>query len=133
MEVLNQLDTEGNFEHLFVNKQRSKETEAPYTTITKVWDRLRNKASLPHLRIHDCRHLFASWLVCSGRPIFEVMTLLGHANVKTTQRYAHLSTKTLQDASNSASVIIQGAMQQRVKAVSTSALAAQKLVEAKAA
>lgn len=131
MEVLNQLDTEGNFEHLFVNKQRSIEMkkEAPYTTITKVWDRIRNHAGIPHFRIHDCRHLFASWLVCSGRPIFEVMTLLGHANVKTTQRYAHLSTKTLQQASNSASLIIQGAMQARPIAVEV----IPELLEAKAA
>lgn len=119
MEVINQLDTEGIYEHLFVNKQRSAEIkkEAPYTTITKVWDRIRNKAGIPHFRIHDCRHLFCSWLVSSGRPIYEVMTLAGHANVKTTQRYAHLSTKTLQDASNSASVIIQGAMKTKVDEV----------------
>lgn len=130
MEVLNQLDTEGTYVHLFVNKQRSIEMnkEAAYTTITKVWDRIRNQAGIPHFRIHDCRHLFCSWLVSSGRPIFEVMTLAGHANVKTTQRYCHLSTKTLQDASNSASLIIQGAMQQRVQAVAVPAL-----VEAKAA
>lgn len=125
MEVLNQLDTEGTYEHLFVNKPRSIEMkkEAPYTTITKVWDRIRNQAGIPYFRIHDCRHLFCSWLVSSGRPIYEVMTLVGHANVKTTQRYAHLSTKTLQDASNSASLIIQGAMessmQSRLIAVDT--------------
>lgn len=132
MEVLNQLDTEGTYVHLFVNKQRSIEMkkEAPYTTITKVWDRIRNQAGIPHFRIHDCRHLFCSWLVSSGRPIYEVMTLVGHANVKTTQRYAHLSTKTLQDASNSASVIIQGAMQQRVQAVVVPALASPSLLEA---
>ena len=119
MEVLSQLDTEGYFEHLFVNRQRSEKLgkEAPYTTITKVWDRIRNEAGIPHFRIHDARHLFASWLVSSGRPIFEVMTLLGHADVKTTQRYAHLSTKTLQDASNSASAIIRGAMLASVTAV----------------
>jgi len=106
LEVLDQLDTEGKFEHLFINKQ----TEKPYTTIMKVWTRLRSKAGLPHLRIHDLRHQFASFLVNSGRTIFEVSQLLGHSDSKVTARYAHLSSKTLQDASNSASVVMKGAM-----------------------
>lgn len=119
MEVLSQLDTEGVYEHLFVNKQRSKKLkkEAPYTTITKVWDRIRKEAGIPHFRIHDSRHLFCSWLVSSGVPIYSVMSLAGHADVKTTQRYAHLSTKALQDASASASVIIQSAMQEQIHSV----------------
>jgi integrase len=41
----------------------------PYTTITKVWSRLRTKAGLPHLRIHDLRHQYASFLVNSGRTL----------------------------------------------------------------
>ncbi len=106
LEVLGQLDTEGKFEHLFINKQ----TEQPYTTIMKVWARLRSKAGLPHLRIHDLRHQFASFLVNSGRTLYEVQQLLGHSDAKVTQRYAHLSSKTLQDAANSASVAMKDSM-----------------------
>ncbi len=105
LDVLAQLDTEGTFEHLFINKQ----TGLPYTTIMKVWTRLRAKAELPHLRIHDLRHMFASFLVNSGRSLYEVQQLLGHSDAKVTARYAHLSLKTLQEAANSASVAIQGA------------------------
>jgi site-specific recombinase XerD len=93
-------------DYLFVNHQ----TGQPYTTIMKVWTRLRNKAGLPHLRIHDLRHSFASFLVNSGRTLYEVQQILGHSQSIVTERYAHLSTKTLQDASNSASVIIRGAI-----------------------
>ena len=107
IDVLNQLDTEGDFEHLFINKQ----TGEPYTTIHKVWGRLRRKAGLTHLRIHDLRHQYASFLVNSGRTLYEVQQILGHSDPSVTQRYAHLSTKSLQDAANSASVIIKGAMQ----------------------
>ncbi len=103
--ILNQLDTEGKFDHLFVNKRTGK----PYTTIMKVWERLRQKAGLPHLRLHDLRHSYASFLVNSGRSIYEVSKILGHSDVKVTERYAHLSTKTLQEAANTASIIIQGA------------------------
>lgn len=106
LEVLDQLDTEGKYEHLFINKQ----TEKPYTTIMKVWTRLRAKAGLPHLRIHDLRHQYASFLVNSGRTLYEVQQLLGHSDAKVTQRYAHLSSKTLQDAANSASAVMKSSM-----------------------
>ena len=105
LEVLAQLDTEGNFAHVFINK----ETGKPYTTIMKVWTRLRTKAGLPHLRLHDLRHSYASFLVNSGRTLYEVQQILGHSDSKVTERYAHLSSKTLQEAANTASVIIRGA------------------------
>ena len=73
----------------------------------KVWSRLRSKAELPHLRIHDLRHQFASFLVNGGRTLYEVQTILGHSDAKVTQRYAHLSSRSLQDAANTASVMIQ--------------------------
>lgn len=104
--IIESLDTKGKYAYLFINPKTGK----PYTTIMKVWSRLRNKAGLPHLRIHDLRHQYASFLVNSGRSIYEVKTILGHADIKTTERYAHLSSKTLQDAANSASAMIEGAM-----------------------
>lgn len=105
-DVLNQLDTEGTFEHLFVNRQ----TGNPYTTVHKVWGRLRKKAGVPFLRIHDLRHQYASFLVNSGRTLYEVQQILGHSDPSVTQRYAHLSTKSLQDAANSASDVIRRGM-----------------------
>jgi integrase len=50
LEVLAELDTEGSFEYLFVNRRTGK----PYTNIMKVWSRLRTKAGLPHVRITTC-------------------------------------------------------------------------------
>lgn len=125
--ILKQIEDTKGYDWLFVNHQTGK----PYTTIMKVWTRLRNKAGLPHLRIHDLRHSFASFLVNSGRTLYEVQQILGHSQSIVTERYAHLSTKTLQDASNSASVIIKGAMQARVQAVAVEAIP--ELLEAKAA
>lgn len=106
IEVLSQLDTEGKFEYLFINAK----TKLPYVTIHKVWERLRKKAGLPHIRIHDIRHLHASLLVNSGRTLYEIQQILGHSSPSVTQRYAHLSTKSLQEASNSASIKIKEAM-----------------------
>ena len=104
--VLNQLDTEGRFEHVFINRKTGK----PYTTIQKVWNRLRNEADLGHIRVHDLRHSYSSFLVNSGRTLYEVQQILGHSNPKVTQRYSHLSTATLQEAASSAADLINEAM-----------------------
>ena len=53
-------------------------------------------------------HQFASFLVNSDRTLYEVQSILGHSDAKVTQRYAHLSSRSLQDAANTASVMIQG-------------------------
>lgn len=105
LEVLGQLQTEGKYENVFVNRKTGK----PYTTVMKVWGRLRILAKLPNYRLHDCRHQMASLLVNSGRSLYEVQNILGHSNPKVTQRYSHLSSKALQEASNTASVAIKAA------------------------
>lgn len=105
MEILNQLDTRGKFEYLFINRL----TGMPYCNIHKVWHRLREKAGLKHLRIHDLRHQYASFLVNSGRTLYEVQQIFGHSTSVVTQRYSHLSTKVLNEAAQSASVKIKEA------------------------
>jgi hypothetical protein len=52
------------------------------------------------VRLHDLRHSFASFLVNSGRSLYEVQRLLGHHDPKMTMRYAHLSPGALIDAAN---------------------------------
>ena len=104
--MLADLHTESDFEHLFVNRKTGK----PYVAIAKVWHRLRRKAGLPQLRLHDLRHQFASFLVNGGRTLYEVQQILGHSDAKVTQRYAHLSAKTLQEAASSASARIEAGL-----------------------
>jgi site-specific recombinase XerD len=99
LEVLDRLGTEGKSEHLFINLK----TKERLTAVNKVWVRLRIKAGLKDLRLHDLRHQFASFLVNDGRSIYEVQKILGHSDTKVTERYAHLQQKTLERASNSAS------------------------------
>lgn len=57
------------------------------------WDSARKSAGLSDVRLHDLRHSFASFLVNAGRSIYEVQKILGHTQIKTTQRYAHLALK----------------------------------------
>lgn len=86
------------------------DTRKPFVSIFCAWNTARKKAGLADVRIHDLRHSFASLLVNSGRTLYEVQHLLGHTQVKTTQRYAHLSQDTLLDAANAASRAVAGMM-----------------------
>lgn len=70
-------------------------TRLPYVSIFCSWNTARKAAGLPEVRMHDLRHSFASNLVNSGRSIYEVAKVLGHTQLKTSQRYSHLSQETL--------------------------------------
>jgi integrase len=54
----------------------------------------------PTVRLHDLRHTFASNLVTNGVGLQKVKELLGHTQISTTERYAHLADGALRDASN---------------------------------
>ena len=105
MELLEQLGTEETSAYLFVSDR----TGERLGYIQKVWERLRKEAGLPHLRLHDLRHQYASFLVNSGRTLYEVQKILGHSSHSVTERYAHLSSSSLMEAANSASVMLKGA------------------------
>jgi integrase len=74
------------------------ETGKPIQFFHRTWDRIRKAAGIPDVKIHTLRHSVASWLINSGRSLYEVKELLGHADISTTQRYAHLTQDTLKDA-----------------------------------
>lgn len=77
-------------------------TQKSFVSFFAAWDTVRRKAGLADVRIHDLRHSFASLLINNGRSLYEVQKLLGHSQVRTTQRYAHLTPETLLDARNAA-------------------------------
>jgi integrase len=76
---------------IFMNTRTGK----AYISFFYSWDAARIRAGLPDLRVHDLRHSFASFLVNAGRSLYEVQELLGHADIRTTSRYAHLSRERL--------------------------------------
>ncbi len=93
VQVLARRKTNGS-EYVFPNPRTGK----PLSHLYESWHRIRTLAGLQDVRIHDIRHNFASLLVNHGRSLYEVQKLLGHADISTTQRYAHLSQDTLKDA-----------------------------------
>jgi site-specific recombinase XerD len=58
--------------------------------IKRLWFAVRHAAGLDGLRLHDLRHSFASVPAIGGDSLLIIRSLLGHAKVATTERYAHL-------------------------------------------
>jgi integrase len=55
------------------------------------WQRVRARAGLKDVRIHDLRHTFASTAIAQGQGLSMIGRLLGHTQLQTTARYAHLA------------------------------------------
>ncbi len=102
VELLRKLQNKKCCDYAFANPN----TRKPFQSIYYSWHSARRDAGLEDVRIHDLRHSFASFLVNAGRSLYEVQTLLGHTQIKTTQRYAHLSTASLRNASNEISAAV---------------------------
>ena len=103
--------------------------DGPIIGLQKAWDGVRTRATalarsqavqagespehapdLSSLRLHDLRHSFASFAVADGSSLFMVGKILGHAQVSTTQRYAHLRDDPLKVVVNRTGARIAGLM-----------------------
>lgn len=51
------------------------------------------RAGLQGCRVHTLRHTLASRLIQNGMSVYEVREILGHSDIKTTMRYAHLESR----------------------------------------
>ena len=57
--------------------------------LATVWGKLRVDIGLPHVRLHDLRHGFATVAISSGEPLRTVSGLLAHSELQTTAGYTH--------------------------------------------
>ncbi len=78
--------------------------------LQKPWQRIRKRAGLDDVRIHDLRHSFASMAVAGGLSLPVIGALLGHTQPATTARYAHLADDPLKQAANLTGSRIAAAM-----------------------
>jgi integrase len=81
--------------------------------LQKPWRRIRAKAGLHDVRIHDLRHSFASVAAGAGMSLPMIGKLLGHTQASTTQRYAHLAADPVRTAANLIGTEINAAMRGR--------------------
>lgn len=72
--------------------------KAHLTDLQHPWRRIRKAAGLDDVRIHDLRHTFASGGLLVGEGLAMIGKLLGHTQVQTTARYAHLASDPVKQA-----------------------------------
>ncbi len=85
---------EQRYEHIFRNHKYHR----PMRDLSSHWSRVTRAAGLLGFRIHDLRHTFASHAAMNKETLPMIGRLLGHANVQSTARYAHLDDDHLLDA-----------------------------------
>jgi integrase len=77
-----------------------KKDKAHLTDLQRPWRRIRESAGLADVRIHDLRHTFASSGLLVGEGLSMIGKLLGHTQIQTTARYAHLASDPMKKAAN---------------------------------
>ena len=76
--------------------------------LKKPWPTICKAAGITGLGFHDLRHSDASILVSGGASLPMIGALLGHTQVSTTQRYAHLQVDPLREATTRVGAVIEG-------------------------
>ena len=82
--VLASLDRRKGVSLIFYDEQRRKPVR-----LYAFWERIRQEAGLPGLRVHDLRHTYASRAAAMSETMPVIGKLLGHRKPTTTQRYTH--------------------------------------------
>jgi integrase len=81
-----------------------------YTGLQKDWERVRTRAGLAGVRVHDLRHTFGSTAGEAGLNAFMIAKMLGHRQIRTTELYTHLSDDPTRAAINHTAGRIDAAM-----------------------
>ena len=106
-DILAGLKSRGKSPWLFPGRSSRK----PISDIFAYWKEVRDKLNLADVRIHDLRHTFASFLVNAGHTLYEAQKMLGHADPRTTMRYAHLGQDALVTAAETVSKLLKSGTQ----------------------
>ena len=77
-------------------------------TVTRVWHSMRSEAGLRDVRLHDCRHTYASIALAQGESVLTIGRLLGHRDPATTLKYTHMSDSMVRQAADSVGAVLEG-------------------------
>lgn len=69
-------------------------TDQPYAKVQRSFQAAVKRAKIGPLRFHDLRHTAGSWMAQAGVDVHDLMRVLGHREIATTMRYAHLIPRT---------------------------------------
>ncbi len=82
-------------DRIFPPKGERQRVEGSFETVLDL-------TGIRNFRFHDLRHTFASWFMMNGGDLYELAKILGHANIKMTERYAKLAKKHIARTGNTA-------------------------------
>ncbi len=105
MELLRQTPTLSNNPHVFPGAKKG----THLVNIDKPWQRIRKRAGLDDVRIHDLRRTLGSWLAQSGNSLHLIGRILNHADQKTTETYARFQQDNLRTALDQHGTRLMGA------------------------
>lgn len=77
-------------------------------TLDRVWRSMRVEADLCDVRLHDCRHTYASMALAQGETVLTIGRLLGHRNPATTLKYTHMSDLAVHEAADAVGAVLEG-------------------------
>jgi integrase len=93
LEIVRRLATSSKDGYLFPRGKGD-----PWCHYRAAWEHAVKRANISGFTFHCLRHTTASYLAQCGVPLFTIGGILGHADPRSTARYAHLQTDTLRDA-----------------------------------
>ncbi len=106
IQILKQLPKIDDNPYCIVGRRRGRHM----INLQRPWQRIRARAGLHNVRLHDLRHSFASTAVTDGKSLHMTGKMLGHRNAMTTQRYAHISDDPLHQATEETAQTINSAI-----------------------
>jgi integrase len=106
--ILNRRTQIREIPYVFCRRWITKELDEwrPICSVNKAFQKITKRCAMTNFRIHDLRHSFASMAINNGASLFEIKSLLGHADVKTSARYSHISPARLREASGQVAAAI---------------------------
>ncbi len=106
IEVLEGIKRKGDF---VFPANRANSASGHTVGLPRAWRAIREEAGLDDLRIHDLRHSFASFAAEAGASLQLIGKALGHTQLRTTERYAHLRDDPLHALVNEIGERVKGA------------------------
>jgi integrase len=80
-------------------------TKGERQRVEKSFRAMLSLAGIEEFRFHDLRHTFASWYMMHGGDLYELAKILGHSNIRTTERYAKLAKSHIARTGNTARIM----------------------------